>query len=798
MNKATIASKYYHFFTLSADMLCCLDFEGFFVEANPTWEGVLGLSTAELIGKSVVEFIHPLDQPLFTNEIQHLREGAELTSFECRQLTGDGSYSWLAWQMKVDLEECLIYGIAQDVTHRKEVEESARQRHRELELLNRVIAASVTTLEPEEILDLICRELALTLDISRVVAALLNKDKTEERVVAEYLNKNKLSVMGQKFPVVANSTLQYLLTYKAPLAIYDARHDARLVHLQTFLEQQGIVSMLLLPLVIKDEVVGRLTLETSETHRFSAEEISLAWSVADQVAAAFARMQMAQTHRRLITAIEQTTDSIFVTNSDDNIIYVNPAFEQITGYKRAEVVGRKPLDFLYEVDKDEALYQELWTTISQGQVWQGRVTNRKKNGQSLVEDVTITPVRNELREITGYVTVKRDRTHELQLEEQLRQSQKLEAVGRLAGGVAHDFNNLLMIIAGHTELLLQSHSDNKIDFYEELGEIKKAAERATRLTRQLLAFSRRQLIQPRILDINQILAGMSQMLQWLIGPTIHLVVDLVEEPLYVKADPSQLEQLIMNLVINGRDAMPRGGSLIVQVDDLTLTNNELSDYIGLEPGDYVLLTIIDTGIGMDEETKAHIFEPFFTTKEQGKGTGLGLATTYGIVQQNNGHIRVKSLPHRGTTFEVYFPRKSTVQQSVKEDVVHPISIRGSETILLVEDETDVRHLVKKILEQVGYTILEAENGQDALDQWEQTDGPIHLIITDVAMPQMGGQALVQQLRQTNANLRVIYISGYTNKADLQMELTEARADFLQKPFDADDLKQKVRQILDAR
>ena len=388
-----------------------------------------------------------------------------------------------------------------------------------------------------------------------------------------------------------------------------------------------------------------------------------------------------------------------------------------------------------------------------------------------------------------------DITERKQLEEQFHQAQKMEAVGRLAGGVAHDFNNLLTAILGSADLVLDSLPPG-VPAREEVEEIQKAALRAADLTRQLLAFSRQQVIAPTALNPNEVVANMDKLLRRLLGEDVELRAALAPELAAVKADPSQLEQVVLNLAVNARDAMPNGGRLTIETQNVELDEVYARGHVSAQPGTYVVLAVSDTGVGMDAATQARIFEPFFTTKEKGKGTGLGLATVYGIVKQSGGWIWVYSEPGHGTTFKVYFPRALEAAAPVAPGPASPVSVRGSETVLVVEDEEVIRKLGRKVLTANGYTVLVAANGRDAEQVAGQHDGAIHLLVTDVVMPGMNGREVAQRLAGTRAGIKVLYLSGYTDDAIVHHGVLEPGVAFLQKPFTPAVLGRKVREVLD--
>jgi PAS domain S-box-containing protein len=416
------------------------------------------------------------------------------------------------------------------------------------------------------------------------------------------------------------------------------------------------------------------------------------------------------------------------------------------------------------------------------------------------KDGTIIDVEITAHEITFYgrpaqIVLAYDVTERRSLEEQLRQSQKLEAVGQLAGGVAHDFNNLLTVITGYSDLSLR-RLDKDSPFRSSLEEIKKAGERAASLTRQLLAFSRKQVLQPKVLQLNAVVADIEKMLRRLIGEDIDSLTVLEPSLGQIKADPGQIEQVILNLAVNSRDAMPQGGKLTIETANVYLDNQYVKRHTAIQPGHYVMLAVSDTGYGIDAETQAHMFEPFFTTKEQGKGTGLGLSTVYGIVKQSGGHLWVYSEVGKGTTIKIYLPRVDEITESEEGGDTPADLPRGRETVLLTEDEEQVREMIRMILEMNGYHILEAASGEEALAIYKQHEGQIDLVMTDVVMSQMSGRELTQSLEILHPGIKVLYMSGYTDDAIVRHGLLDEEIAFLQKPFTPDALMRKVRAVLD--
>jgi two-component system, cell cycle sensor histidine kinase and response regulator CckA len=497
----------------------------------------------------------------------------------------------------------------------------------------------------------------------------------------------------------------------------------------------------------------------------------------------------------LSLAMEQGPTSVIMTNLDGTIEYVNPKFTEVTGYTLDDVRGKNPR-LLKSGNTPPDVYRDLWATITAGRPWHGEIENRKKDGSAYWDSMWVYPVRDAKGSVTRFLALKEDVTEQRSLEHQLRQAQKMEAVGRLAGGVAHDFNNVLTAIFGYADLVADefpADSPQRAD----VAEIRKAAHRAAGLTRQLLAFSRQQILEPVVLSLNDLVEDIDKMITRLVGEDVELRLALTPDAGNVRADPGQLQQVIMNLVVNARDAMPTGGKLLIETANADLSEQYAELHQPVVPGRYVLLAVSDTGMGMSAETRARIFEPFFTTKEKGKGTGLGLSTVYGIVKQSGGYVWVYSEPGRGTTFKVYLPRVD----AAAEEPLRPReggTIAGTETILLAEDDDMLRPLAKGLLEKLGYKVLEARNAEEALATARDRSGPIHLLVADVVMPGRSGRELARQLAETRPATKVLYVSGYTDDAIVHHGMLEPGLHFLQKPFTPAVLARKVREVLDAQ
>ena len=507
------------------------------------------------------------------------------------------------------------------------------------------------------------------------------------------------------------------------------------------------------------------------------------------------RKRAEESHTRLAMAVEQAAETIVITDTEGTILYVNPALEKTTGYTRAEALGQNPR--LFKSGKQDAeFYRRMWETLEHGETWSGHFINKRKDGTLYEEEATLSPVRDATGKVINYVAVKRDVTREVELEGQMRQVQKMEAIGKLAGGVAHDFNNILAIISMQASLLKSGGglSAAQLNFADEIGT---TVDRAAALTRQLLLFSHREALQLRDLDLSETVTHTTKLLRRILGETIKVQLNLAAEPMFIHADTGMMDQVLLNLAVNARDAMLQGGRLVIETTGVELDELAVAQCLQARPGSFVCLSVSDTGTGIPPEVMPRIFEPFFTTKGVGKGTGLGLATVFGIVQHHQGWINVETQAGQGTTFKVYLPRLVGMNSKIIAQKMLTTVPSGKETILLVEDEPALRASVSLTLTRLGYRVLEAATGNQALKVWQKKREAISLLLTDMVMPDgLNGKELSQRLLQDNPKLKVIYMSGYS--ADVMgrdFPLPE-EVNFLTKPFPAHKLAQTIRETLD--
>jgi PAS domain S-box-containing protein len=545
----------------------------------------------------------------------------------------------------------------------------------------------------------------------------------------------------------------------------------------------------------EDRPFGVLTAHTARPRKFTHDDSHFVQAVAHILATAIGRKQSEEAQARLVAILEATTDVVAITGTNRRLLYLNRAGRNLLGIGMQEDISAWSLHDFCAPSVRRLLDESIARAVCDS-TWSGEMTLRSRTGAEIGVSQVMLAHKSPAGAFEFLSTIARDTTERQRLEEQLRQAQKMEAVGRLAGGIAHDFNNLLCIITGYSTLVADGLPSDE-PLREFVAEIKKAAERASSLTQQLLAFSRKQMRVPRVLNLNTLITDLDKMLRRLIGEDIELVATLGANLHPIKADQGQIEQILMNLVVNARDAMPRGGRLNISTANIELDAATLRDTPEGTPGAYVRLEVSDTGCGMDKEVMAHLFEPFFTTKGQGKGTGLGLATVFGIVKQSGGHIQVTSEPKQGATFRIYLPRFQLAESAEPRTPSDDSTPQGGvETLLLVEDEDGLRALASHTLRQRGYHVLEASNGQDALEVSRRYPKSIHLLLSDVVMPKLSGSVLAERLVAERPEIKVLFMSGFTDSALFRHGVVSGEVECIFKPFTPTALAEKVREVLD--
>jgi PAS domain S-box-containing protein len=550
-----------------------------------------------------------------------------------------------------------------------------------------------------------------------------------------------------------------------------------------------------IPIFTGELCLGVLQVQWKPGRFRNGREVQFLQAAAGLIAGILARRAAEEDRRRLATAIEQASESVIITDPRGTIQYVNPGFTRLSGYSRAESLGQTPR-LLRSGRHGPELYEALWRTIGGGSIWEGRLTDKKKDGTLFESDLSITPVKDLGGRIINFVAVSRDITALSAMEDQVRRAQKMQAVGLLAGGIAHDFNNVLTTIVGYNYFILEGlETGHPLRSFS--LEIRRSAELAGSLTHQLLALGRHQVLQPQVMDANSVILSLGRMLKRLVGENIEVELDTHPALWPVKMDSGQLEQVVLNLVINARDAMPNGGRLVLATRNLTAHDDHRTDpAIVLPPGQYVCLEVSDTGSGIDESVRAHLFEPFFTTKGPGRGTGLGLATIMGIVKQYGGHIAVQSARGRGTAFRIYLSRVAGGVQAMVPGTASKAAKGGHETVLIVEDNDALRAIIRKALREKGYRVFSARNSQDALALCGRLKERIDLLLADVVLPDLDGPELAKRLLEQRSGLKVAFMSGYP--AGMASQLVQLQdAAHIDKPFSPEQLLGFVRRALDA-
>jgi PAS domain S-box-containing protein len=711
---------------------------------------------------------------------------------------------------------------AQLFTEQKQVEDALQQSEKEAKRLaqENAIMAEIgriitSTLNIEEVYERFSEEVLKLIPFDRIAINLYNpKDNT---ITITYITGEDVLYRGSgdTVPFVGSAAGECIRT-RSSLLLQADQIDKVASQLPMILPtfQSGVQSLMFVPLISKDQVIGALFLRAPKMNTYTEEDLRLAERVANQIAGAIVNAELFAEHKRAEEALRESEErfkelfnnapvSYHEFDTEGRITRVNRTELEMMGYSEEEVLGRYVWDFIVEEASSELVKAKLEGKLPPGQALER--TYRRKDGTTfpaLIQDRLLRDDEGRMRGIRSTIQditeLKRAEEQMNTLQEQLRQSQKMEAVGQLAGGIAHDFNNLLTVIKGYSQLsFFELKEDSPLR--GNIEEIQKASQRASDLTRQLLAFSRRQILEFMVFDLNTIIRDLDKMLHRIIGEDIELVYLLSDNLGKIKTDPGQIEQVILNLAVNARDAMPSGGKLTIETANVVLNESYACSHADVKPGPYVTLSVTDTGFGMLQEVKEHIFEPFFTTKEKGMGTGLGLSTVYGIVKQSGGDIWFYSEKGLGTTFKIYLPNVDEFPTELKGKETEEKLPIGDETILVVEDELSVRGLAARVLERQGYVLLEASNGNEALRLIQEHAGEkIDLLLTDVVMPGMSGSELADRLKSSHTEMRVLYMSGYTGNSIVHHGILEPGIDFLQKPFSPETLARKVREVLDDR
>ena len=777
--------------SLTRELLAIVSRDGDFQFVNEGFTRVLGYSQAELLGKPLTWLHPPAEVRSMSQKFAALAaEDGATVSGRCSLRAKSGQWRWFDIIAQNRLSDPGVAGILmtyQDVTefHRMEAQRM---------VLSNVVHALNQTANLDQLLKQIHSALKKVVYAENFFVALYDP-ATEMFHFPFFVDQFDPPPAPQK---VARTCMAYVFRTGNSCLIPQSEFDRLAAEGEVELVGSASPAWLGVPLKTPSATIGVLVVQHYQNENaYDQRDLEFLDSAGAHIALAIERVRAEESVRksesmfRLLFSHTPLPMWVFDTETL-RFLQVNEAATKQYGYSECEFHNMTVQDIRPDGHEPESqAHVEEWRKDG---IHRGHWRHKNKSGK--IFEVDLISHKLEYAGHSVRLVVAQDVSERQMLEGQLRQAQKMEAIGRLAGGVAHDFNNLLMVIKGHTELLLNvlppaDHIARKIE------QIDRSADRATALTRQLLAFSRMQLLQPRALNLNSVVSEMGKLIPRLIGEDVELIVRSSADLGTIRADASQMEQVIMNLAVNARDAMPDGGNLIIETANIELDSYYREAHPVVQPGRYVLLSVSDTGTGMDSETQAHIFEPFFTTKEQGKGTGLGLATVYGVVKQSGGFIWVYSELEKGTTFKIYLPRVDEPVLPAGQAAAPTQVLRGTETVLLAEDEQDVREVAREFLESAGYTVLQAPGGEAALKIAEAHSGSIDLLVTDMVMPGMSGQELARKMRSVREGIRVIYMSGYSEHAAEQAAKGDTSAVVLTKPFSRSALLRTTREVLQA-
>jgi two-component system cell cycle sensor histidine kinase/response regulator CckA len=756
---------------------------------NQEFQRLFGYTPAQILGKSVNQLIFPPDRAAEADWIAQCLERGESITLETQRLAKDGTLldvSVSCAPLIIDGQTTAFSAIYRDISERKRAEALSSA-------LYRIAEKASATQDLQQFFAAI-HGIVDELMCARNFSIAILDPESQLLSFPYFVDEQESAPAPAK---LASGLVEYVLRTGEPLLCTPQLAHQMQQRGKIKLETPPPLHWLGVPLKVNHHILGAVALKSySKTTHFRDRDQDVLALISQQLAAAIDRKRNEQALRRSETCyrslVQTAVYGIYRASLEGHFLDVNPALIGMLGYNSAlDVLELDPQkDVFVDPGDHTRLVDEFRRT--------GRMDGFEVRWKR--KDAAIITVRISGRAVAGdeptdvLEGIAEDITERRVLEDQFRQAQKMEAVGRLAGGIAHDFNNLLMVISGYTEVMLDQLSLGH-PLHAKAEAIQQASDRATTLTRQLLAFSRKQLLELKVIDVNAIVADMERLLRPLIGEDIELTTSLAPAVGCTRADAGQLEQVIMNLVVNAKDAMRNGGKISIRTASVTLDDSYRPENTFIKNGPYVMISVSDNGEGMDRETQARIFEPFFTTKEKGKGTGLGLSTVYGIIKQSGGYVFVQSELGRGTVFTIYFPRVDEPSEAIGATPVALAAVGGTETVLLVEDEDSVRQLVRETLESRGYRVLEAANGADALTLAAAHSDPIHLVITDVVMPGLNGHELVQQLQPARPGLKVLFLSGYAQDAFPSTAAADSQKTFLQKPFTLQNLTRKVREIL---
>lgn len=749
--------KYRSLVTATSQIIWATDSQGNVVQDLPTWRAYTGQNLEETKGSGWINALHPEDRER-TNAIwKHSVATRSLYDTEFRIRRQDGEYRYFAVRgipiQNTDGSIREWIGACTDITERKRAEDKLKNSQEQLQL---VIMSSNDA--PWD-WNLITNEIVYSPQWWKQIGYAPDELPADAALWERLLHPED----GEHVSAIFGAALK---SNKDSYAI-----EARLLH-----KEGHYVPVLSRGFITRDEAgkpirITGTNMDLTEKKKTEAER------------------------ERLLQCIEQSGEATVITDPNGVVQYVNKTFEKLTGYTREEVTAQT-LKILNSGKQDNSFYHKMWSTISQGHIFEGKMVNKRKDGTLYTDYTTIAPVFETNGNIVNYIAVSRDITEHLQQEKQLRQAQKMESVGQLAGGVAHDYNNMLSVILGYTELVM-AKVEQANPIYEDLCEIRDAARRSTDITRQLLAFARKQEAMPIVLDLNTTVDGMLKMLRRLIGEDIALTFLPMPNLWLVKVDPTQVDQILANLCVNARYAINGVGKVVIETDNIQLDEVYCSQHSGALPGEYMLLTVSDNGCGIRKADQSKIFEPFFTTKGVDEGTGLGLATVYGITKQNKGFISVYSELGQGTTFKIYLPRYTASETTVVEKSPENIDTQAhGETIMIVEDDPSTLRLATRILNGLGYSVISTQDPTEAVKLAQDQKGEIHMLLTDVIMPEMTGKDLAKSMLVLNPALKILFMSGYTADIISRQGVLSEGVNFLQKPFSSKSMALKVREVLD--